>query len=141
MEEQKKRNYERYAEAQAGAGSDDWTQDPFSAQEPSYEQPRYEEPVYNDPVAQPASTSYYGTQTTSYDGLEEPVSMGEWALSLFLTLLPCVGIIMMFIWAFSSSEKKSKSNFFKVQLIFTAIAMLLTVITTIAMMGMIGSMM
>ncbi len=140
MEEQKKRNYEKYAEAQA-AGGDDWTQDPFSAQESAYEQPAYEEPVYSNPVAQPASTSYYGAQTTNYDGLEEPVSMGEWALSLFLTLLPCVGIIMMFIWAFGSSEKKSKSNFFKVQLIFTAIGIVLSVIIYIALFAMIGSMM
>ena len=38
-------------------------------------------------------------------------------------MIPCVNIIMMFVWAFSSTEKKSKSNFFKAYLIFFGIAM------------------
>ncbi|MBE5882731.1 MAG: hypothetical protein E7289_10580 [Lachnospiraceae bacterium] len=53
--------------------------------------------------------------------MEEPVTKGEWALCYFLMMIPCVGFIMMFVWAFSSTEKKSKSNFFKVQLIFMGI--------------------
>ncbi len=100
----KKRNYERYLEGQNI--------------EPSQESP-YSEPVYS----QPSYESSYQQPVTPqrYDGLEEPVSKGEWALCYFLMLIPCVGIIMMFVWAFSKTEKKSKSNFFKVQLIFMGI--------------------
>ena len=55
------------------------------------------------------------------DNLEEPMSMGEWMISLLVMMIPCVNIVMMFVWAFSSTEKKSKSNYFKASLIFTGI--------------------
>lgn len=66
--------------------------------------------------------------------LEEPVKMSEWALSFAIMMVPCVNIIMMFVWAFSKSEKKSKSNFFKVYLIFFAIMYVLIMLLSIAMM-------
>lgn len=68
-------------------------------------------PVYNQP------TSYRPMNTN----LEEPVSMSEWAITFLILMIPCVNIVMMFVWAFSGTEKKSKSNFFKVQLIFAGI--------------------
>ena len=55
------------------------------------------------------------------EGLEEPMSMGEWIVTLLIMMVPCVNIIMMFVWAFSKTEKKSKSNFFKAELIFMGI--------------------
>lgn len=76
--------------------------------------------------------------------LEEPVSMKEWALTFLITMIPCVNIVMMFVWAFSSTEKKSKSNFFKVQLIFAGIVLgvyllLVVIIFGIAMFAGIAS--
>lgn len=133
----KKRNYERYLEAQEAGVSkngDTWTQDPFSQpsyEEPSYEEPSYEEPVYHEPSYEEPTMQYsnnaYQQPVTpqNYGGLEEPVSKGEWALCYFLMMIPCVGIIMMFVWAFSKTEKKSKSNFFKVQLIFVGVIFVL----------------
>lgn len=53
--------------------------------------------------------------------LEEPMKMSEWLISLLITLIPCVGLIMIFVWAFGSTEKKSKSNFFKAYLVFGVI--------------------
>ena len=44
------------------------------------------------------------------DEREEPVTMGEWVISLLIMMIPCANIIMAFVWAFSSKEKKSKSN-------------------------------
>ena len=57
--------------------------------------------------------------------LEEPVSIGEWVITYLIMLVPCVNIVMMFVWAFSKTTKKSKSNFFKVQLILAAIILAL----------------
>lgn len=128
----KKRNYERYLEAQEAGVSqngDTWTQDPFSQpsyEEPSYEEPVYHEPSYEEPTMQYSNNAYQQPVTPqNYGGLEEPVSKGEWALCYFLMMIPCVGIIMMFVWAFSKTEKKSKSNFFKVQLIFVGVIFVL----------------
>ena len=44
------------------------------------------------------------------DELEEPMTMGEWMITLLIMLIPCANIIMAFVWAFSSTEKKSKSD-------------------------------
>ena len=68
------------------------------------------------------------TPTGIPEGLEEPVSMGEWVVCILLMMVPCVNIVMMFVWAFSKTEKKSKSNFFKVELIFMGIILALYLI-------------
>ena len=60
--------------------------------------------------------------------LEEPMKMSEWLISLLITLIPCVGIIMIFVWAFGSTEKKSKSNFFKAYLVFGVIRIVIYLI-------------
>lgn len=67
------------------------------------------------------------------DDLEEPMSMGEWMISLLVMMIPCANIVMMFVWAFSSKEKKSKSNFFKAYLIFFAIGIVFAIIMTVLM--------
>ena len=60
--------------------------------------------------------------------LEEPMTLGEWPITMLIMLIPCVNIIMAFVWAFSSKEKKSKSNYFKAWLIFMAIVIVLYII-------------
>ncbi len=78
-----------------------------------------------------------GYQAPQIEGLEEPVSMGEWLICFLLMMVPCVNIVMMFVWAFSKTEKKSKSNFFKAELIMMGIvfALYLVVIIIVAAAG------
>lgn len=59
---------------------------------------------------------------------EEAVSYGEWIISLIVLMIPCVNIIMMCVWAFSKSEKKSKSNYFKAVLTLGAAGFILTIV-------------
>lgn len=66
--------------------------------------------------------------------MEIPVTMGEWLVSMLLMLIPCVNIVLMFVWAFSDKEKKSKSNFFKANLIFAG-ALLVIYILLIVLSG------
>ena len=73
-----------------------------------------QQPVYTQPVGQPE--------------VETPVSIGDWVLTILLTLIPCVNIIMLFIWAFGSSAPKSKSNWAKAQLIWTLICIVISII-------------
>lgn len=78
----------------------------------------------------------YGNPPPYYDNrleLEEPVKISEWVLTFVIMMVPCVNIIMMFVWAFGSNEKKSKSNFFKAYLIFFAIMMALMVLFSFIM--------
>lgn len=90
-------------------------------------------PTYNGPLDPPRP---------AYDGLEEPVSVGEWVITFLIMMVPCVNIVMMFVWAFSKNEKKSKSNYFKVQLVVFGILFVLYFILAIffgaAMMSMGG---
>ena len=73
------------------------------------------------------------------DEREEPVTMGEWVISLLIMMIPCVNIIMAFVWAFSSKEKKSKSNYFKAYLIFMAIQIVLSVVLMIVYFVFLGA--
>ena len=77
---------------------------------------------YNNSFSNPSTIYNQQTGRVSVNAnLEEPVSLKEWMLTFLILMIPCVNIVMMFVWAFSSSEKKSKSNFFKAQLIFAGI--------------------
>ena len=66
--------------------------------------------------------------------MEAPITMGDWILTLILTCIPCVNIIMLFVWAFGSSTPKSKSNWAKAELIIVAIAVVISIILS-AVMG------
>lgn len=85
-------------------------------------------------------------QNNTYQPQTEPtndVSMKEWLLAMFIQLVPIVNIVMVFVWAFSKSTKKSKSNFFKAQLVFalimSAIAILIAILGSTMLVGMIKS--
>lgn len=58
---------------------------------------------------------------SAYNEGEEPVSVGEWLIVFLIAMIPCINIIMVFVWAFSKNEKASKSNYFKASLIMVAI--------------------
>ena len=55
----------------------------------------------------------------------QPMTVGEWILTFILMSIPLVGIIMMFVWAFSSSTHPSKQAFSKAYLILATIWMVL----------------
>ena len=78
-------------------------------------------PVYGQPEVEPVMT------------------VGEWALTILLTCIPCVNIIMLFVWAFGSSTPKTKSNWAKAQLIFVAIGVVLSIILSTVMGASIAS--
>ena len=65
------------------------------------------------------------------EGLEEPVTMGEWLVTMLLMMIPCVNIVLMFVWAFGQSEKKSKSNFFKAELIVMGVLLALYIVVIV----------
>lgn len=89
---------------------------------------------YYEAPAQPQVQMPIGSE------LEEPVSLGEWLIAMLLMCIPCVNIVLMFVWAFSGSVKKSKSNFFKASLIATGVYIVLCVIMMILMsVGMIAA--
>ena len=67
----------------------------------------------------------YQAPVNNYSNKDEVVTLGEWIIALLVMCVPCVNVVMMFVWAFGSSTKKSKSNFFKAALIMYAIFIVL----------------
>lgn len=63
---------------------------------------------------------------------EEPISVGNWFLTLFICAIPIVGLIMLLIWSFSGETNENKKNFAKAQLIWTVIGVILSVIISMA---------
>ncbi len=74
--------------------------------------------------------------------LEQPLSLGEWILTLFVTGIPCIGIIMLFVWGFGQGNI-SRRNYCRAMLILTAVGIVLGIIsygTIVAVfMGTLGS--
>jgi len=98
---------------------------------------------YNQPYVNYNQQQYPGMGLPPIEK-EEPVEMGEWiGLLALATFVPCIGIILVIVWAFNKTEKKSKSNFCKAYLIIwlikLAIAMTLFIIFGMSMVAEIGS--
>ncbi|MCR5417394.1 MAG: hypothetical protein K6E84_00580 [Lachnospiraceae bacterium] len=129
--ETKKRNYERYmegdafsAEASRPGPGPDLMPGGFESAGSS---------MNTDTQSTPGIQYYNDPPNYNIEGLEEPVTMGEWLVTMLLMMVPCVNIILMFVWAFSKTEKKSKSNFFKVELIMMGILLAIYIIVIIFM--------
>lgn len=86
-----------------------------------------QEGVYQQQYQQPYQQPYQN------DNMEEPMSYGEWMLTLLLVAIPCVNIIMLFVWAFGK-ESKTKSNYAKASLTWTAIGIVLYIILIVVYM-------
>ena len=55
----------------------------------------------------------------------EPVSMKEWIITMLILMIPLVNLVMPFVWAFGGSANPSKANFFKAQIIFALVGIVL----------------
>ena len=62
---------------------------------------------------------------------DQTVSLGDWILTMFLSGIPIVGIIMIFVWAFGGGAKASKQNYARAVLIFALISIVIGIISSI----------
>lgn len=66
---------------------------------------------------------------TPYGYQNQPaLSVGDWFVTILITAIPLVNIIMLFVWAFSSSTNPNKANWAKASLIWLAIVIVLYII-------------
>lgn len=65
---------------------------------------------------------WYGQMDTS------PMSLGDWLLTILALMIPCVGIILYFVWAFSKSGNINRRNYCRAMLIVEIVVILLSVI-------------
>ncbi|MDD2980387.1 MAG: hypothetical protein PHN80_10485 [Hespellia sp.] len=52
---------------------------------------------------------------------DSPTTLGDWIIILVLSGIPCVGIVMQFIWAFSKSGNTNRKQFARAILILKGI--------------------
>ena len=78
--------------------------------------------------------SYQNTASDTED--TSPLSLGEWILTiLVMQLVPCVGIVMYFVWAFSKNGNVNRKNFCRAYLIITGIMLGIVLIMMIIFGG------
>lgn len=49
------------------------------------------------------------------------MSTMDWVITLFISFIPLVGFVMLFVWAFGSNENPNKANWAKATLLWMVI--------------------
>ena len=62
-----------------------------------------------------------GQPQQNNDEHTRPLSMGEWVVVLLVPMIPCVGIILYFVWAFSSKTNVNRRNFCRANIVIFAV--------------------
>lgn len=110
--------------------------------ENQYNGQQYNQPNYNQQYNQPNYNQQYNQQqfNPQYQApmyqppIEDttPLSVGQWMLTMLVLGLPCVGLIMGFVWGFGDGNVNRK-NYARAFLIWDAIAVGLYIIFIIIM--------
>ena len=66
---------------------------------------------------------------------DSSMSVKDWLITLLITVIPIVGFVMLFVWAFGSGAPASKANWAKAVLIFYAIMIVLYFVFGAALLG------
>ena len=70
-----------------------------------------------------------------YDN-QEHMTLGDWIITfLILFFVPCVNVVMLFVWAFGTDVNPSKKTFCQALLIFWAIGFLIYVLFFITVLA------
>lgn len=89
------------------------TPNTYQGQSSGYsQQPVYPQPNYSQPA-------------------QKEMTVGEWALTIFLSGLNIIGIILLFVWAFSNDTPTTKKNWARAMLILAAIGLGLSLLILI----------
>ncbi len=70
---------------------------------------------------------------------EKPMGLGDWLITIIIQAIPCVGIIMLFVWAFGQGNTNRK-NYSRAMLIITAVGIVLGIILYGSMASMLFNM-
>jgi hypothetical protein len=61
------------------------------------------------------------------------INFGEWFLTIFLSSIPLVGIVLLFVWAFGSTTPPNKANWAKARLAWTAVGIAFSLMIVVIM--------
>lgn len=70
-----------------------------------------------------------GYNQNNYENMDtNPMTMGEWLLTILAAMIPCAGIILYLVWAFSKTGNVNRRNFCRAQLIVMAFVFVLYIV-------------
>ncbi len=98
-----------------------------------------------NPQQQPYGNPSYGNPGYGNQGYgnnqqdNSPMSMGDYLVCMLLTMIPLVGIILLFVWAFSRGTNTNKANWAKAMLVFLAVVLLIYIVFFAMIMGSLAS--
>lgn len=61
----------------------------------------------------------------------EVLSVGTWLRNIFVQIIPILGIVMLFVWAYGDNTSLDMKNWAKAGVIISAIMFILTIISYI----------
>lgn len=76
---------------------------------------------------------------TGFNTNYRPMTMGDWLVTLIIQMIPLVGLIMLFVWAFGDGTHPSKKTWAQASLIMTLIGIVLAIIFIGVIISMFGS--
>ena len=72
---------------------------------------------------------YNQNNTDKNQGLDTaPMDLKDWVLTLIILMVPCVGIVMYFVWAFGNKGNINRRNFCRAQLIIFVVLLVIYLI-------------
>jgi len=73
------------------------------------------------PFAQPPQPQQATYNSYNHQPVEPEMTVGKWMLTFLVFMIPCVGLIMYIVWAFSD-ENRTRRDYCRAYLLFTIIA-------------------
>ncbi|MCB5251775.1 MAG: hypothetical protein RBR69_00150 [Candidatus Cloacimonadaceae bacterium] len=77
---------------------------------------------------------------TPHQNMAPVMSIGNWIVTMIILIIPLVNIIMLIVWAASSSENPNRKNWAIAQLIFMGIGIVLYILLFSTIIGLVGGM-
>lgn len=95
----------------------------------------------NIPPVQKAERPGYSQQSVQNGGGVDLISLGQYIIMFLIMAIPIAGLVMMFVWAFSSEVGPNKKNFARAMLVMMGIGIVLSIIVSIIMAAITAAMM
>ncbi|MDO4623351.1 MAG: hypothetical protein Q4B22_10410, partial [Eubacteriales bacterium] len=70
---------------------------------------------------------------------DRPMTTGDWLVTMLLMMIPVANFVLLLVWAFSSDTNTNKKNWARAELILMLIAVGITVLFTVAVVGSLAS--
>ena len=69
----------------------------------------------------------------------KPMTIGDWLITFLIQIIPLVGLVMLFVWAFGDGSHPSKKTWAQASLLWIVIMIVLAIIFFAAVWGFIMS--